>query len=623
MAYVLRGNLWGYICRECPRPLWGVVVRFYEPESERLIERAVADPKSTTAALDEKAVRARARRLLAETVVGEDGNFEVSFDRKKGYKGGPVDIDIRVAGVRELPEQSTGVKPRQVHITTLQPLWREEGRDRLAYWQYYLPARIWCLILSWFDIWVICGRVTICETDRVVPGVTVEARDVDWIQQDYLGSAVTDATGRFIIYYPGSAFRKGTWANIELTEGADLYFKITYGSLTLLAEPPSRGRQPDRENVGNCFCVELCVKDVPKLDEGFALFSHVGVYNWTLGQVQHGVTGANAGLSSDNRAFYSTMRLHGVLPQTINYGRPLEYCFEWQEVDAAGNPIAGSAWTQVTQAQIARTVIGKWYHYTGNPLPAGPWDVKDYTVNGTAGPGELVASFTADGWIKVPQENTLFGPAGAFQPNGNQINLISPKLVPSGPSPAWGSIDMTGKVAGASAAPVGAHRFFAIRMQARDDLLAAQTLPAGELPKIAINNTGYDNIKHHPYWAGYTDPPGTLGVNMLGIGELEANGCAKIQNTLTVKVTAAHPTLGAVSLSLIGGNAATVVGGGAVVTPPAAGLPKQRFGVATLNFNPANLSPCAYLLSLSTQLLLTTGDSVPSNLVDQIAFAKA
>lgn len=617
MPYYLRGNLWGYICRECPRPLWGVIVRVYAAEGDRLIERAVADPKATIAALDDKGVKARAGRLLAEAEVGEDGGFEISFDRNSGYEGGPVDIEMRVESLARLDERAPKGKARQIHITTLQPAWRERENDLVAYWEYYLPARIWCLILSWFDIWVICGRVTICGTDKPVSGVTVEARDVDWVQQDYLGSAITDGTGRFVLYYAGSAFRYGTWTDIELIGGPDLYFTVKMGSIVLLDEPPARGRQPDRENVGNCFCVELCVKEVPITEDGVAVFTHVGVYNWTLGQVRH----STDGLSSDNRAFYHTMRLHGILPKTLG-GLQLEYSYQWREVDAGGNPIPGSVWTDVTPAQIARTVIGTWAYFDTITDPLNPvWIAKDYTVNG-GGPNELVASFNGN-WIQVPQESSWTTPVGFFQPNGNHINLISPLLVPFGPLPAWGSFNMAGKVAGGSAAPLGANRYFGLRMLARTSA-GPQGPSAGTLPKIAINNKGYDNIQHHPYWAGYTDPAGTLGVNMLGIGELEANGCAKIQSALTVKVTAAHPTLGGVSLSLVGGNAATVASGSpAAFTVPAAGLPGQRFGVATQNFNPANLSPCAYILTLSTQLLLTTGDSAPSNLVDQIAFAKA
>jgi hypothetical protein len=36
----------------------------------------------------------------------------------------------------------------------------------------------------------------------------------------------------------------------------------------------------------------------------------------------------------------------------------------------------------------------------------------------------------------------------------------------------------------------------------------------------------------------------------------------------------------------------------------------------------STLPPCAYIVSLSVQILLTTGDSAPNPLIDQIAFCK-
>lgn len=611
MAYQLHGSLFGYICRDCPRPLSGVKVRIYAPEERDLIARVAADPRYTSAEVSEKDVEARKRRLLAEGEVGEDGAFEVSFDPKSGYEGGPVDIDIRVERLPQLGEDHVlDGGPRQVHLTTLQPAWREQGDLRVAYWKYWLPARLWCRILSWYDIWVICGRVTVCDTGQAVGGVIVEARDVDWLQQDFLGSAMTDAAGGFVIYYPGSAFRKGTFLNIELTGGPDVYFTVrTTGSLVLLAEPPSRGRQPDRENVGNCFCVDLCVRDVPDVKDGIAVFTHVGKYIHAVdiesGIGQSGLTKASSPNSNDVRAFYRTMRLHGQLPKTLN-GHPLEYCFEWREVDAAGNQI--SPWTKVLQNQIARTVIGNWSHWDGTQ-----WHTKDYTVNGTPGPFELVASWTSDGFIKVPQESSVFSPTGHFQPNGNQIALISNALV------SWGSFNMAGKAAGATSAPFGANRYFGLRMRARSNGIM-QGPSAGLLDKIAVENRGYDNLQHHPAWAGYTSPAGTLAVNLLDIQELQVNGCAEVQDTLTVLVTAAHPNLGGVSLSIVGGNAASLPAG---FTVPSAGLPDERFGTATNSFAVADLAPCAYIVTLSTQVMLTTGDTVPSNLVDQMAFCKA
>jgi hypothetical protein len=120
---------------------------------------------------------------------------------------------------------------------------------------------------------------------------------------------------------------------------------------------------------------------------------------------------------------------------------------------------------------------------------------------------------------------------------------------------------------------------------------------------------------HHPSWAGFTDPPGTIGVRLLDIQQLLVNGCVEITNALDVLFTAAHPNLGAVSITMTGPG-----GPYGFTLPPA--VPGERFGTATPNFSVAALQPCAYIVTLEVQLLLTTGDSVPSDLFDQIAFCK-
>jgi hypothetical protein len=609
MPYYLRGNLWGYICRECPRPLWGVVVRAYAAEGDRLIERAVANPKTTTALVDEKEVKARAGRLLAEARVGEDGSYELVFDKKNRYQGGPVDIDLRIESLSHLDERATTASPRQVHVTTVQPSYRARDDAYVAYWEWYLPAYWWCRILSWFDLWVICGRVTICGTDKPVGGVTVEVRDADWIYDDYLGSATTDSSGRFILYYPGSAFRQG-YPIGEFVDGPDVYVTIRLGTIVLLAETRARGHQPDRENVGTCFCLDLCVEDAPQIsDEPIAWFSHVGGYNYTS-QIHSVHPGSGLTNDAENRAFFQTMRLNGVFAKTLG-GAPLEYCFEWQELDAnTGASLTG--WQPVQPGQIARTKIGTLQQIISSvPTP------KDYTVNGNASV-DAVASFNGH-WIQAPQESNVLGD-GYFQPNGNFINLISQSLVPFGSRPAWGALNMvnvqTGNSTTSAGAALGANRFFALRMRVRKVGTTVE-FDGGTCQKIAIENRLYDNISHHPAWAGSVSS-GSLGVCMLDIQELQVQGCAEIQDNLHVLVTAAHPNLGPVTLSIIGGNAA-----GKTLTAPTIGLPDERHGVAGMNFAATDLDPCAYIVTLFARLMLTTGDNVPSDLVDQMAFCKA
>ncbi|HEY1299330.1 MAG TPA: hypothetical protein VGF07_02470 [Stellaceae bacterium] len=615
MAYIFKGRLCGYICAECPEPLSGVTVRLYRSRSDQNVTAlAAADPKQTLSVLGDAEANAKSSALLAEGTTDAAGTFSISIDEGRGYRGEAFEIDIYCGTVPHGKPTPQPPQPRQLSITTLQPAWRQVEGGFVAAWEYCIPQRIWCYFRGLFGAWTICGRVTVCDTKNPVGGVRVRAFDVDWLQDDDLGAAVTDGDGRFRIDYTTADFQKTIFSpglNIELIGGPDLYFRVeTLANTPLLVEPRARGRQPDRENAGPCFCVDLCLEQQPQ-DGGDPLpvFTAVGGYQY-LTDIDSTPPG-NGLTVADNRAFFATMRLNGILSKKLN-GNPMQYRFEIATTDPDGqNPVG---WTPVTPAQIARTVIGIWEHFApAFPGDPNPIKTKLYTVNGTAGPNELVAGFTADGFVQVPQESNVFGPTGFFQPNGNMINLESRSIA------AWGSVNETGVLAGHSATsggqPLAQDRHFAIRMKVREQGNLGAGSDAGVCQHIAIDNTGYDNVVHHPSWAGFTDPPGTIGVRLLDIQQLLANGCVEITNALDVLFTAAHPNLGGVSVSMTG------PGGPYSFTLPAA-VAGERFGTATPNFTVAALQPCAYIVTLAVQLLLTTGDGVPSDLFDQIAFCK-
>ena len=95
----------------------------------------------------------------------------------------------------------------------------------------------------------------------------MRAFDVDWLQDDALGHEVTDGAGHFRIDYSADDFKKTIFSpaiNLEWTGGPDFYFRVeTLSGTVLLAEPASRGRASDRENVGPCFSVDLCLEKQP------------------------------------------------------------------------------------------------------------------------------------------------------------------------------------------------------------------------------------------------------------------------------------------------------------------------------------------------------------------------
>lgn len=362
------------------------------------------------------------------------------------------------------------------------------------------------------------------------------------------------------------------------------------------------------------YCIQLChwicvlrcrvfCFEGPCGHEGlYPQFTSIGGYDYNADI--NSAVGGNGLTKVDGRAFFSILRLNGILPQTLG-GQPMEYRFETAPTDALGNLAGG--WTPVLPGQIARTVIGHWEHFV--PLPVPHVQTKKYTVNGAVGPNELVATIAPDGWIKVPQENDFMAPAGAFSSNGDMIELISKSLAP------FTSKSEAGVLAGgAPAHPLVQDVYFAIRMRVRSTAVAETD--GGTCTHIAVDNTLYDNITLHPDWDGGLQPAGQFAVRMLDIAELIAHPCSLIINNLTVQFTAAHPNLGGVNVHMDG------PGGPYAFTLPAAGT-GEWFGIATPNgWTVATLTPCAYLITLQVNLLLTDGDNYPDPVYDQIAFCK-
>jgi hypothetical protein len=414
-------------------------------------------------------------------------------------------------------------------------------------------------------------------------------------------------------------------------------------------------------------CFEFCYCVCPP---NASYFTAIGalVYESDVDSV---VPATGLTISNPPQAFYGTLRLNGSLQQTLA-GQPLEYSFWYQPVTLAsttlktaigaadtsisvvssgGFPASGSfnvvigssnggyeiitvtnvagttwavvrgqqgtaaapspagatvvagvaasgPWTQVPPGWIPRTVIGQ--QITG-VLPH--LTVKDVAVN--PNPGDVPAPFTADGWIQVPQGADIYL-------NGTQINLDSTQL------PGFSNSDETAVSAGNAANPAApTDLYFGLQMLVRQHGSSTSS-PGGTCSVVAIDNNLYSNIIHHPEWAKWVGN-NSYGVAMVDIKELQDAGCAGITNSLTVLFTASSPNLGSVSLSMVGD------GGSFAFTLPAPILPTGNwYGTATNDFTLSELPPCAYLITLSVDLLLTTGDSeFPNPLQDQIAFCLA
>jgi len=604
MSFTLRGVLSASVCEDCPISLQGAAVRVYATlPNQGVTARAAADPRHTfrlfhhADAEDRAALEAAHGELLGEAIIGADGAYTVEL--AASYGGDAVDIDLYCGTVSgHVPP-----RPTQVALTTLQPAWRSVGAEdakagnEVAAFDYAMLPRLTCALLGRLGLWVICGQVTVCDTEEVIDGVTVFAFDRDWLQDDALGSAVTGPGGKFQIWYTVAEFSRTPFSpviNIELVPGPDLYFRIEGpGGVVLLDEPPSTGRTPGRQNVGPCFCLDLCIPEAPPRTEPIPDFRYIGTLDYQV-DVNSGPGGSGLTIS-DNRAFFSGLRLSGPVGTTLG-GLPLEYRFEVRA-------LPGGPWTPVLPHQIGPTWIG-----TSEKLVGANLEVTEVYVNGTNPATEIIVTPDAQGWIAMPQEGNLS--TGLFTPNLNMIVLDTTTIAP------WPPIDAGAIMAGTPLPPAGLAQdlLFGIRLRVRQAGLPLTEQAGGECHTLAIDNTLYNHVNKGGSWSPH-QADGQLAVTSVNVQELMGSPCGGVTNSLTVLVTAAHPNLGAVDLVMIGGG-----GTWTFTLPPA--TPGQIAGAATNNFNVADLPVCAYTVTLETQVLLTTGDGVPGSLGDFVSFCK-
>jgi hypothetical protein len=502
-----------------------------------------------------------------------------------------------------------------------------EERHAIAAWEYQIPSRFWCGIRTRFDAWVVCGTVRAGVANTPVPNVRVSAFDVDWLQNDALGSGITDSAGRYRIDYVTDDFTPTIFPGLRLewVSGPDLYFRVdTSGGTPLLIEPSGRGRASDRENVGQCKVVDLHLEEAPPHtdNEPITSFFQIGRYDVTTGidslpsasgRTLHPIA------SLANRAFFATLPLRGVLGKKMPFtADPLEYRFEFAEY-AAGSFVEPTTFAAVLPAMIGETQIGTLQLWDAGAVPPTPNLVnKRVLVNGPPGappPGaDYVNADVIAGWIRVPQNNDINASAGGlFVANtGLLADVVSTALA------TFETIDCTQLEAGEAAQSEGRvvprEHFFSIRMIVRKWGDASTQQEAGRVHRVAISNPTYTNITRHAEW-NPTPAFSEFAVVMVDLAELVGMGCAHVTGTLTPRFTAAHPNMGAVSMRREGGPT--------VAQPfslPASASTADQFGVGVPSGWSLPLPPCSYLVRVSANVQVTTGEAEPGAVEDYIGF---
>lgn len=621
MSYRFRARLCGYLCGECLEPLSEVVVRLYRNRRDQNITAlAVADPGQTLALVNDDQIKAKASSLIAETVADANGNFTFELGAEQKYNGEPFEIDVYCSTV---PRRKTSGKPaqaRQISVTTLQPMWKQAGEgDFIAAWEYCIPARFWCYFRGLFDAWVICGRLTTCDTGSPIPGAVVSAFDVDWIQDDPLGSGTTDAGGHFRIDYTSADFKLTPFSpliNIEWVGGPDVYFKATLGGTTILQEDRATGRTPGRENIGPCFCVNLCTDKVIGPPEKNPHWNKVWDFSIhpDAGQVgsQFSAEGYAGGGGSSfvfgDANYKNGVLLRGNCPLS-NIAAPanaLQYRFTIGEYTWSTTPddpnnipsIPPGSLNPVTQIQP--TTVG-YVYYTDAFGVFGPADVvitpADLDANGWVSP-ILGRSVTVDmhnmttSTVVITESNFLRTDELEVM-NSSVITAVHAAKLPGGLPKS----DAGRALTNAEKEPI---RRYQLQFEVRDAVTLA-TIYTDKLTSIILNNSAV-------IWA-------------LDLEELRANACNPLGGASTVHVlyTVDHPHLNSFSLA-ISNNGGTVHG--APPMPRGSFLPGPNFFFRGGNGGPHNGTntggfaqgismdpPCAYSVSLSwsTRQYLTSG----------------
>jgi len=592
-----------------------VKVRLYRTRREQNAEAlAAASPKDTFAILDDDAVKAKASSLLGEFETDDAGNFNAELPEK--YDGGPIEVDVYCGTVPGRKETPKPPKPLQFSITVVQPNWKPYGRDSIAIWDYCLSWRYWRLVRSRFQAWVICGRVTVCGTRQPAPGVRVNAFDVDWLQDDALGTAVTGANGQFRIDYGPADFKKDVLGlNIELFGGPDLYFRVeTLSGTVLLNEPSSRGRKPDRENVGNCFCVSLCVEELPEITHAwftrvgdFALYSDINhlTNGLTTHAVPFGFAGAHGG---PGYAFYSHMQLIGDCPKTYpGGGGPMRYRFLYEVLgDGTGLHPMTSAHTLIPaivgSRPISWDIDGTGPIVTSQPIyigaggattPPGPTPPPSpLPPAGTPWgpiPPIVIGPDAADGWITVDPAVTNSGFSGPL------FYFSSESVVPGGAAPGNG--------AGNAVASLRNGTMIRIVFEAEPVTGATATEPTltNQLQHIYINN-----------WSD---------VNLLNLQQYvdSGNACTGLTNNLDILYTADHELMAGWSVGI---SSAATIPPFAPPLPSGTDTRTPPDGFGSRNLNITTWQPCSYRVTLSTQRKLTNGDNEDPGHTNEVTFCK-
>jgi hypothetical protein len=563
----------------------------------------VADERSPIRVVGaEDLERARGSAGVLRGKTEEDGSFcLLERDEQNRPQNGPFDVYAVIDSVPipQHPQRTAPLRePRLLFLGTYDPL--RSGDEGLL--KIILPSKIWCRLKKLADAWTIVGKVTACADKSIGIGVVkVTAFDVDWVQQDNLGSDITSSSGVFRIDYLGVAFRRGTWIDVELFGGPDVYFKIEDSDgHVLLQEDPSQGRTPGRNDSGPCLCVELCVDvRVPNPGPIPTIWTKIGLAFTIPDSSSLNSFDADGYAGAAKYALTQGIRMCGSAGLKTGAGNPIEYRFLVSDTTTpnGGPPPAAATFTRIVGVGLNAGLF----------LPIQVGSMIRYSPSKTVPIEALITDLDPQGWLDVNRciertfiddptlDPTEIGDFVYVDDDGlmgiDTTALTTAPDVPPGAALTGQPVPVANRI--------GIEKF-AVRFEAREVVDKAtstfNTLPGSgvTLSAMIVNN--------NPLFA-----------KMAMKEHLETTFCNILTGDIHVAYTAHHPHISSMSLTITSNDGSYSV---SLSDPPMPFANNTNPALVHRN-NPALLVPnspphvlhkCTYLVVFHTGLRLHTGD---------------
>ncbi len=594
MSYIFRGNLQGEICEDCKEALYGMEVLLYLPwRTATATGDATNNPKDDFRIVTKEEAEQKSKFLIAKTMTDEKGNFEFSIDDK--YDNGMFDIDFICRNVPYSLKRDVRNEALQIHLTNVFP--RQQDN-----WSYSIPYKIWCNIRGrYFDAWAICGHLLNCQTKRPISGATVTAWDADFLTDDNLGSAITDASGHFRIDYNSLTFKQTfiPWLNVEtdpglpltFQSGPDVYFKAVLEGNDLINET----KEEARKNIDYCLCVNLCSKinvfnENETFDSAWTGFGTRFSASYGTGYKDFDADGY---AGSDKNVLYSLVDLTGQAPLKSSLGNRIKYRFRISHVTTPNNAVSPTDANFSKIIGVTPNLFSKSTILTlDKKVPTG--------INDTLDVESDQSDFDPQGWFDVNSaiERTLIN-------NGYAISDLSLfKIIETDTMITLNTTALTTQPNvpdTAAGIPIGpANEITIEKIAIRFEIgelsggsIIIQPSNGKTLNSVIINNNSI--------------------FMKLAIAELEVTGlCNPISGDVHAKYTVYHPYIQSFSMSLRN-NSGTVNRGinDGTFMPLSGNIDPTKTGHANISLpinNPPNdMTRCTYILKLFAQTRLHNG----------------